>query len=231
MWIYMDENRQDKDLNQAEFNKDSGTKISKKTRHTWIGDKDEVRPDAALRPVSRMTLQDSEERGTRIVTREKKPYKGFITDDEVKYAEAAAEVDRRSRAEGKAAREALAQTRVYSGIGSGLDDGEKEPEESKPAQTHPHKSIRVRVTDSRKFKRLIALAVVLVCLLAFEISFFVMKAETASLPGRTEKTKAQTEDTLRENEKIQGSIDEIGDYDRVKDNRDSWLKIRDKLAE
>ena len=84
----MEDNRQDKDLKQAEKNTGTGEetsgKTSRKTRHTWIGDKDEIRPDGADRPVTRMTIPDAGARGTKmistkVVERPKKPYRGFIT--------------------------------------------------------------------------------------------------------------------------------------------------------
>ena len=89
----MEDNRQDKDLKQAEKNTGTGEetsgKTSRKTRHTWIGDKDEIRPDGADRPVTRMTIPDAGARGTKmistkVVERPKKPYRGFITDEEIR---------------------------------------------------------------------------------------------------------------------------------------------------
>ena len=68
-------------------------------------------------------------------------------------------------------------------------------------------------------------------LLAFEISFAVMKIRTATIPGMLEGVRTQTEELKAENEAIQKEADEIGDYDEVVNNRDSWQKIRNSLAE
>jgi cell division protein FtsL len=72
---------------------------------------------------------------------------------------------------------------------------------------------------------------IFVVLLAFEISFAVMKARTATLPGSTSKLRSKTATMQADNTTLQESIDKIGDYDEVKANRDSWKKIRDQLAE
>lgn len=229
----MEENRQDQDLKQTEVNKETVSIPVSRTGHTWIGDRDEIRPDLQERPVTRMTLTDSDVRSTRIAERERKPYRGFITDEEVKFAEAAAEVDRRALAESRAAREEMMQTRVYSGFGSGFeDDRSEEPaEESKPVKRRAGRKFNVRIADSRKFRRLIALAAVFALLVLFEISFAVMKAQTASLPGRTQEIRTQTEAITAENEALKSAADEIGEYDQVKELRDSWQRIKDRLAE
>lgn len=215
----MEENKQNKD--HTEENK-SGTR--KSTGHTWIGDKDEIRPDSAIRPVTRQTIAE-----TKVVRREKRPYRGFITDEEVRHAEAAAEVDRRSREESKAAREKIAQTRIYNGLGSGL--GEEPEEENKPQETRPVRSLNIWITDRRKFRRLIALAAVFALLALFEISFFVMKANTDSLPEKTAEVRKQTEEVNRQNKELRKESDRIGELDQLEENRDSWQRIKDTLME
>ena len=244
MFIYtgMEENRQDKDLKQAELNKEAEGMTSRVTRHTWIGDKDEVRPDGADRPVTRATFADTDMRGTRmirtkVVERPKKPYRGFITDEEISQAEAAAEIDRRAIAESRAAREGLAQTRIYSGFGEpeetekAEDKADRTAEEPQKPKARRKKTVNIQIADNNKFRRLVVLLAVFVVLLAFEISFAVMKARTATLPGSTAKLRSKTETVQANNTKLQESIDKIGDYDDVKANRDSWQKIRDQLAE
>ena len=228
----MEENRQDKDLKQAELNTEAEGTTSRVTRHTWIGDKDEVRPDGTVRPVTRSTIADTDMRGTKmiktkIVERPKKPYRGFITDEEISQAEAAAEIDRRALAESRAAREEIAQTRIYSGFG----EPEKPAEEPQKPKVRRKRTVNIQIADNKKFRRLVVLLAVFVVLLAFELSFAVMKARTAALPGSTAKLRSKTETVQANNTAIQESIDKIGDYDEVKANRDSWQKIRDQLAE
>ena len=232
----MEENRQDKDLKQAELNTEAEGTTSRVTRHTWIGDKDEVRPDGTVRPVTRSTIADTDMRGTKmiktkIVERPKKPYRGFITDEEISQAEAAAEIDRRALAESRAAREEIAQTRIYSGFGEPEKAEDKPEEEPQKPKVRRKKTVNIQIADNKKFRRLVVLLAVFVVLLAFELSFAVMKARTATLPGSTAKLRSKTETVQANNTAIQESIDKIGDYDEVKANRDSWQKIRDQLAE
>jgi cell division protein FtsL len=232
----MEENRQDKDLKQAELNTEAEGTTSRVTRHTWIGDKDEVRPDGTARPVTRSTIADTDMRGTKmiktkIVERPKKPYRGFITDEEISQAEAAAEIDRRALAESRAAREEIAQTRIYSGFGEPEKAEDKPEEEPQKPKVRRKRTVNIQIADNKKFRRLVVLLAVFVVLLAFELSFAVMKARTATLPGSTAKLRSKTETVQANNTAIQESIDKIGDYDEVKANRDSWQKIRDQLAE
>lgn len=232
----MEDNKQDKILTQEEI--ENREELRKTARHTWIGDRDEVRPDMMQRTVTRMTFSQEDARDTKLVKtklveKEKKPYRGFITDEEVEFAEKAAEIDRISAAERKAARENMSQTRVYSGFGSGMEEEQAPEEEIKehPAKVRRRRSFNIHIADSRKFKRLIVLAAAFLVLIAFEISFFVMQAQTASLPGKTSDLKTQTETLKTENEALQQSINDIGEYDQVKELRDSWQRIKDRLAE
>ena len=228
----MDERKQDENLIQEIENRDERRKTA---RHTWIGDRDEIRPDLAERPVTRMTVPASEIASTRLVEKEKKPYRGFITDEEVEFAEKAAEIDRRARAERIAARETMTQTRVYSGFGSSIEAEEEKPQEEqeqpKPARVRKKRTFSVSISDSRKFKRLIVLAAAFFILLAFEISFVVMREQISSLPGKTADLKSQTETIQTENEALQKSADELGEYDQIKELRDSWQRIKDRLGE
>lgn len=236
----MADNRQDKDLKQAEKNTGTGEetsgKTSRKTRHTWIGDKDEIRPDGADRPVTRMTIPDAGARGTKmistkVVERPKKPYRGFITDEEIRQAEAAAEIDRMALAESRAAREQMAQTRIYGAVD--VPDAEAEKPEETAEKTKPRrkKSFSIQVTDSKKFRRLVAILAVFAVLLAFEISFAVMKARTSALPGSTAKLRSKTETLQANNKQLQESIDKLGDYDEIKAKKDSWQKTKEQLEQ
>jgi cell division protein FtsL len=228
----MDERKQDENLIQEIENRDE---LRKTARHTWIGDRDEVRPDLVERPVTRMTVPASEIASTRLVEKEKKPYRGFITDEEVEFAEKAAEIDRRARAERMAASEAMTQTRVYTGFGSRIDAEEEglqeEQEQPKPAKVRRKRTFNISIADNRKFRRLIVLAAAFFILLAFEISFVVMREQISTLPGKTAELKSQTETLTTENEALQKSADELGDYDQIKELRDSWQRIKDRLAE
>lgn len=231
----MDDNRQEQDLTRIEENKKTDSTTDRKSRHTWIGDKDEIRPDWGERTVSRATITGETSRGTaivktRIAERERRPYRGFITDDEIKHAEAAAEIDRRARAESRAAAEKMAQTRVYSGFGSGLDDETPVPAEKPVRKPRTSRSYIIHITDDRKFKRLIAALAVFVLLLLFEISFFVMRAQTASLPGKTAEVKTQTEKINGQNEELKSETEKLGDPQQIEENKDSWQKIKDQLA-
>lgn len=233
--VTMAENNEGKSPVQEE-NKENA---KPRTKHTWIGDKDEIRPDQVLRPVSSSTYYGDLNRKTKLVERKKKPYKGFITDEEVKFAEAAAEVDRRAREESQAAREELARTRIYRGFDSvpqdpdavrSADADKADDEEKQSGERKPKNRIhRIRIADDRKFRRLTALLVVFILLIAFEVSFLVMKAQTSSLPGKTKELRNQTEQIRTENAGLEKENEELGDVDDIKENRDSWQRIKDKL--
>ena len=77
----MDETKQEKLPQEEQENKKTFSRDT--SRHTWIGDKNEIRPDLE-RTVTRMTqvLPQTDERSTRLVEKQRKAYKGFITDEE-----------------------------------------------------------------------------------------------------------------------------------------------------
>ena len=106
----MEENRQD-NLHTEE--QENNKTVSRQTRHTWIGDADEIRPEQINRTVTIMTAvwPENDGRSTRLVEKQRKAYKGFITDEEVREAETQAEEGRKARAADRAAREELAQTK------------------------------------------------------------------------------------------------------------------------
>lgn len=226
----MEDNRKNTIFKTTEENTDRDNRTPKKTGHTWIGDKDEIRPDFSERPVTRMTFSNTEGRGTKLVQREKKPYRGFITDEEVKYAEAAAEVDRRSRAEERAAREEMHRTKVYTGFGSGMQS-DSEPAAETAGPKKRRRSFNITIADRKKFKRLVALFAVFILLVLFELSFVLMKAEIKALPGKTENVRKQTQEVQDKNAQLQREADLIGDYDQIKELRDSWQRLKEKLGE
>ena len=172
------------------------------------------------------------DRQTRIVEKQRKEYRGFITDEEVRDAETQAERDRitreRERAE-RAARQEMSQTRIYTGLGSGLDDEKPVPEKRKPSWTK--RTFTVNVSDSRKFRRLIAVAVLLVLILAFEIGFAAMKMSIRNLPGKTEEDKKETAQLLEKNEELQQKSDALGEIEQIKELRDSWQRLNERLTE
>ena len=135
-----------------------------------------------------------------------------------------------------AAMDSMKQTKVYSGLGEDPSDAEQKAEEvpaqdEKAAKKRRSRKVNIRVSDSRKFSRLVVLLVVLAVLLVYEISFVVMQAGIATLPGKTAKLKSELATLQADNAEIQKAADEIGDYHDIKDLRDSWKTIKDKLEE
>ena len=197
--------------------------------------KDEIAPGSVDMRTTRATtfVPDINERQTKIVEKQRKAYRGFITDEEVRDAETQAEIDRAAREKERterAARQELAQTRIYTGFGSGMDEEEKPAaEKRKPSLTK--RTFTVNVSDSRKFRRLIPVAVVLVLILAFEIGFAAMKMSIRSLPDKTKEVKNQTEQLLEKNEELQQRSDALGDIEQIKELRDSWQRLNERLTE
>ena len=73
--------------------------------------------------------------------------------------------------------------------------------------------------------------VVLVLILAFEIGFAAMKMSIRSLPDKTKEVKNQTEQLLEENEELQQRSDALGDIEQIKELRDSWQRLNERLTE
>ena len=230
--VFMEENR--KDTLQSESKENNKTASGQATRHTWIGDPDEIRPQPMNRTVTRMTqtLDTFDDRSTRVVEKQRKEYKGFITDDEIKSAEAQAEADRKAREAEKAAREtSMSQTRIYTGFGSGMEDTQEE--KKKPARKFkPVKKTYVfSIADDRKFRRLRILAAVFVLILAFEICFAVMQYKSTDLPDKTAQLKDQTATLLEENKELKTEEENLGNYEEIKELRDSWERLKEQLEE
>ena len=224
----MDENKQE--IRQTEEQENKKTFSRDTSRHTWIGDKNEIRPDLE-RTVTRMTqvIAETDDRSTRLVEKQRKAYKGFITDEEVKSAEDRAETERRKRAEEKAERLEMAQTRVYTGFGSGLDDdtsGKAEPQKKRTRKVYS-----INVSDRKVRNRLLAVAVILVLMLVFDIGYLFLNHSVKTLPGRTEKVQKETAEMVAETEELQQKADALGDYDQLKELRDSWQRLKDQLEE
>lgn len=230
--VFMEDNRQD--TLQSESKENNKTDSGRATRHTWIGDPDEIRPQPMNRTVTRMTqITDTfDDRSTRVVEKQRKAYKGFITDDELKSAEAQAEADRQAREAERAAREVdMTQTRIYTGFGSGMED--TQTEQKKPARRfRPVKKTFVfSIADDRKFRRLKILAAVFALIFAFEICFAVMQYKSTSLPDKTAELKDQTAALLEENEALKTESENLGNYEEIKELRDSWERLKEQLEE
>ena len=78
---------------------------------------------------------------------------------------------------------------------------------------------------------MIPVAVVLVLILVFEIGFAAMKMSIRSLPDKTKEVKNQTEQLLEENEELQQRSDALGDIEQIKELRDSWQRLNERLTE
>ena len=230
--VFMEDNKQD--TLQSENRENNKTASGQATRHTWIGDPDEIRPQPINRTVARMTqtLYPSDDRSTRVVEKQRKAYKGFITDDELKSAEAQAEADRKAREAERAARETdMSQTRIYTGFGSGMQDAGEEKKRPVRRFKPVKKTFVFSIADDKKFRRLKILAAVFVLILAFEICFAVMQYKSVDLPEKTAQLKDQTATMLEQNEELKTEAENLGNYDEIKDLRDSWERLKEQLEE
>ena len=224
----MDETKQEKLPQEEQENKKTFSRDT--SRHTWIGDKNEIRPDLE-RTVTRMTqvLPQTDERSTRLVEKQRKAYKGFITDEEVKSAEDRAEAERRARAEERAARLEMAETRVYTGFGSGFEEEPSEPEEKKKVRTV--RTYSINTGDKKVRGRLITIAVILALVLAIDVGYLFLDHGVNTLPGKTESVQKETAELLEENEELQKTADNLGDYEQLKELRESWQRLKEQLEE
>ena len=212
-------------------------------KHTWIGDPDEVRPDQRQRNVEKIagTVPESDERTTILVERKRKAYRGFITDEEVKASEEQAEAMRKAREASRASWTQPAETRIYTGIGSGMNENRAEekpaaegPPAKPPAEPKPprkKKVYRFDMSDDRKFRRFKVLIAVFLIALAFDLCFVFLKYSASGLPDKTAALKEQTSELNKENEKLRSDAEKLGDYDQIKELRDSWQRIKDQLDE
>ena len=58
-----------------------------------------------------------------------------------------------------------------------------------------------------------------------------MKSCAAKLPGETEDIRKQTAGLQDDNKKLQKKAEELGDYDQVKELRDSWQRLIERIEE
>ena len=119
----------------------------------------------------------------------------------------------------------MARTRIYSGLGSGLEDESAQPEEErKPVRVR--RTYSINISDGKIRKRLIALAVIFALMLLFDIGYLFLDRSAAGLPGRTESVQKETAEVLAENEELQQTADNLGDYEQLKELRDSWQRLK-----
>ena len=208
------------------------------SKHTWIGeenkiddpDKMEWSEDAPRREtpigdgIGGVNTVTTDVFKTRVVEKQKKPYSGFITEEELKNNEI---FPQDSRRELKLDREELMQTRVYSGFPGITNEPEPEPEKTSSLRT-----VRtIRISDKTKFRRLIAAGVVLLLLIIFEISYVCINNSIKDYPEKTEAVKAQTEEIQKENSAFKEQTQSYGDYDQMKENKESWERLKEKTGQ
>lgn len=191
---------------------------NKTSRHTWIGEGNET--EQAVRPERRTYSQVPFE--TKVVERQKKKYTGFITDEELNNPEIFKMDDRKTILVSK---DDIEKTLIYPPFSQAKEAPEAEAE-PQPAK---RKAWSVTIEDDRKFKRLIAVVAVFLVLLLFEISFVAMKVGASKMPAKTEATKAQTLELQEENKKLTEEADSYGEYDQLRELKESWERLKSKL--
>lgn len=196
---------------------------NKTTRHTWIGDEEEIRQQEEMSKRRTYTLSPQ---ATRIVTRQKKKYSGFITDEELQNSEIIKIEDRKTQLVSK---EDISQTRIYDPFGKSDEtaDGSSEAGPKKPVIKLP-KTLTIKMTDGRR-KGLIAVLVLVLLLVAFEASFFAMKSAASGLPEKTAAAKTQTEELKSENDKLKEQSELYGDAEQMKELKESWERQKEKM--
>ena len=58
-----------------------------------------------------------------------------------------------------------------------------------------------------------------------------MQYKTPSLPDKTEELKDQTAAMLEENEALKTESENLGNYEEIKELRDSWERLKEQLEE
>ncbi|MBQ3291840.1 MAG: hypothetical protein IJH43_05655 [Mogibacterium sp.] len=201
--------------------KNKNPEQNKTSRHTWIGDEEEVRKQEAMTERRTYTLSPQ---ATRIVQKQKKKYSGFITDEELENSDIIKIEDRKTTLVNK---EDISQTRIYDPFEKQGTEGE--PEDKGKAQPKS-RYITITVSDSAKFKRIIALLAVFLILIAFEVSYFVLKSYTGKIPAETQTAKTQTEQIVAENEQLTEQIGQFNSKDEMKELKESWERLKQKIG-
>ena len=131
----------------------------------------------------------------------------------------------------------LAQEVVFTGEKAPLpvyqtiptDESAEPEEERKPVRVR--RTYSINLSDGKVRKRLIALAVIFALMLLFDIGYLFLDRSAAGLPGRTESVQKETAEVLAENEELQQTADNLGDYEQLKELRDSWQRLKEQIEE
>ena len=196
----------------------------KTARHTWIGDPEESqalsRDTGTVRPVqtdeNTILLQR-----TRVVEKPKKPYSGFITDEELKDSDIIRLEDRRTSMIDE---KDISQTRIYKPF---VDEQDEKPVVAAPRGPKTRTFV---LSDDGKARRLIALLALFLLLVLFEASYFVMMKATDKIPAQTKEVNTQTVELQEENSKLASEVEGYGDKDQITEMKESWERPRDKIA-
>lgn len=173
---------------------------------------------------------------TRVVERQRRPYAGFITEEQIAESREAVRIDDRySQKVIRDDRQEIFKTRVYSGLEEALKESGRDVILSRDSvdqdsENRPeHKYSRVRITDSRKFRRLIAVAVAALVLLAADIGLGALKARAAAYPAQTKALTEQTEELRKKSAEAEKEAADYGNYEEKKELKESWERLRDRL--
>lgn len=204
-------------------NNKNNPKENNASRHTWIGDEEELRQQEAMAERKTYTLSPQ---ATRIVERQRKKRTGFITDEELANSEIIRIEDRKTTLVNK---DDISQTRIYDPFEKdGKTSGKAENE--KPAKPAKPKNLIITIPDKRRARLLIAALAAVVLILVFEISFFAMRSSVAELPEKTKAVTTQTAEISEENEKLTEQVAAYGDEKEMKELKESWERQKEKLG-
>ena len=117
-----------------------------------------------------------ETRETKLVDKQKRQYKGFITDEQIEESRKT-QIFYRPDDYPAAVEPTISEERAAAAEKAAAEAEAK----AKAARKKP-KVKTVRITDGGKFKRLIAVLVIGVLLAVFIVSYFFMQSQSASLP-------------------------------------------------
>ena len=182
------------------------------SRHTWIGDEEETKRQAEITERKTYTLTPE---ATRIVDKQRKKRTGFITDEELRNSDIIRIEDRRTT---------LVNKEDILRRGSDTVREEVKAPEPKPSY------ITVKAPEGGRRKAFFAVLVLIAALLIFEISFFVMRSNADSLPARTDAAIEETSKLEKENKKLEQKTEKLGDEEQIKELKESWERLREKLG-
>lgn len=216
-------------MDNEKNNKQQGTA----SRHTWIGEEERLtstdrmvwtdESDVNAARVSESDpVDDINIAKTRIVERQKKPYSGFITDEELKNSDIFTLDDKKTRIISK---EDILKTQVYPPFNMPEEEETESEEPEKP------KARTLVIADKSKFKRLVAVLAVFALLILFELSFVWMKYAAGAMPAKTESIRTETAELQEENKKLEEESAEYGEIDQVRELKESWERLKEKLEQ